>query len=166
MHIALAGAALGGVALFFKAPGASRVVAEVSVLYAPAALERFAGPASEPIAQHASAEAALALARTARQRCRELLPPTASETAVGLACAAAIKTEPQRRGPDRVHIACSAEGRETTAALLFGSPQHTRATQDLWAALTLFNTLADAVAPQLANDLSPPPGDELSRSAA
>ena len=80
--------------------GASRTILEVVVPYGRLAMQDFLG--FEP-AQSASADTALQLARWAYRRARAQVED--DSPAVGLACAAAIATDRNRRGDNRAFIA-------------------------------------------------------------
>jgi hypothetical protein len=98
--LALTGAGSQALAWLLAVPGGSRTLLEALVPYSRTALDAYLG--FEP-AQYAAPSTALALAARAARRAYELGGDP--EASAGLACAAAIATEPPRRGSHRAAIA-------------------------------------------------------------
>ena len=126
LHLVLAVAGGGVLAIsdLLTVPGGSRTVLEALVPYSQQSLYELMGSRIEP---HVSPEAALAMARGCLNRAKDLeeesdgdlAPGIASaiavmeesapmfgwETLAGVACTAALATDPPRRGHDRAHLA-------------------------------------------------------------
>jgi hypothetical protein len=101
--LALAGAGSQALAWMLAVPGGSRTLLEALIPYNRLALDDFLGFSP---AQYASAGTALALAARAAARAEELQGDGELPAALaGLACAAAIATEPPRRGSHRAAVA-------------------------------------------------------------
>src|SRR5262252_3264784 len=98
--LAITGGGSGAVGELLRVPGGSRLLIEAQVPYDAEALTVFLGFAP---GQASSAEAAVAMARAARDRAARLVP--AGTDLVGLGATAALVSDRPRRGEHRFHIA-------------------------------------------------------------
>jgi hypothetical protein len=98
--LAITGGGSGAVGELLRVPGGSRLLIEAQVPYDGAALAAFLGFAP---AQASSADTAIAMARSARERAARLAPLDADP--VGLGATAALVTDRPRKGEHRFHIA-------------------------------------------------------------
>ncbi len=103
--LAITGGGSGAVGELLRVPGGSRLLIEAHVPYDTVALETFLGFA--PI-QSCSADTAVAMARSARERAAKLVP--AGTDLVGLGATAALASDRPRKGEHRFHIACADAG--------------------------------------------------------
>jgi nicotinamide mononucleotide (NMN) deamidase PncC len=98
--LAITGGGSGAVGELLRVPGGSRLLIEAQVPYDAQALAAFLGFAP---AQASSADTAIAMARSARERAARLAP--AGSDAVGLGATAALVSDRPRKGEHRFHIA-------------------------------------------------------------
>jgi len=98
---------------------------------------------SKPAASYASIETASDLARSAYRRAVQLADGGAPNP-LGVACVGALKTEPPRRGSDRVAIAYCGGATDGGAVEFELDSSWTRARQEERASLHLINALARA----------------------
>jgi nicotinamide mononucleotide (NMN) deamidase PncC len=98
--LAITGGGSGAVGELLRVPGGSRLLIEAQVPYDAQALAAFLGFAP---AQASSADTAVAMARSARERAARLAP--AGSDAVGLGATAALVSDRPRKGEHRFHIA-------------------------------------------------------------
>lgn len=98
--LAITGGGSGAIGELLRVPGGSRLLIEAQVPYDEQALAAFLGFAP---AQASSADAAIAMARSARVRAARLVP--AGSDLVGLGATAALVSDRPRRGEHRFHIA-------------------------------------------------------------
>ncbi|MBV8779403.1 MAG: hypothetical protein JO258_19590 [Alphaproteobacteria bacterium] len=98
--LAITGGGSGAVGALLRVPGGSRLLIEAQVPYNEQALAAFLGFAP---AQACSAETAIAMAQTARDRAATLAP--AGMELVGLGATAALVSDRPRRGEHRFHAA-------------------------------------------------------------
>jgi hypothetical protein len=132
--LATAGGGASGAAALLGVPGASHSVLEVTTPYAREAVQAFLEP-GRPVTQYASAHAADALAAAALQRSKALLAtraaavadPAAWRPALGAGCAAALATDPPRRGGDAVYVTTAGDDGVARYALPLGRGVHSRA---------------------------------------
>src|ERR1700757_2922802 len=104
--LAIAGGGSGAVGELLRVPGGSRLLIEAQVPYDAAALATFLGFAP---AQACSAETAIAMARSARERAARLAPQETD--LVGLGATAALVSDRPRKGEHRFHIAFASSAR-------------------------------------------------------
>ena len=100
--LAITGGGSGAVGALLRVPGGSRLLIEAQVPYDALALATFLGFAP---AQACSADTAIAMARSARERAARLVPADADP--VGLGATAALVSDRPRKGEHRFHIACA-----------------------------------------------------------
>ena len=98
--LAITGGGSGAIGELLRIPGGSRLLIEAQVPYDEHALAAFLGFAP---AQASSADTAIAMARTARERAAGLAP-TGTDL-VGLGATAALVSDRPRKGEHRFHIA-------------------------------------------------------------
>src|SRR6195256_5946573 len=98
--LAITGGGSGAVGELLRVPGGSRLLIEAQVPYDTMALAAFLGFAP---AQACSADTAIAMARSVRERATRLVP--ADTDLVGLGATAALVSDRPRRGEHRFHIA-------------------------------------------------------------
>jgi nicotinic acid mononucleotide adenylyltransferase len=98
--LAITGGGSGAIGELLRVPGGSRLLIEAQVPYDASALAAFLGFAP---AQASSADTAIALARSARERAARLAPAQADP--VGLGATAALVSDRPRKGEHRFHIA-------------------------------------------------------------
>jgi hypothetical protein len=98
--LAITGGGTGAIGALLRVPGGSRLLIEAQVPYDAAALAAFLG--FEP-AQACSADTAIAMARSARERATRLAPEVPDP--VGLGATAALVSDRPRKGEHRFHIA-------------------------------------------------------------
>src|SRR5260221_3237503 len=98
--LAITGGGSGAIGELLRVPGGSRLLIEAQVPYDESALAAFLGFAP---AQASSADTAIAMARTARERAARLMP--AGIDLVGLCATAGPVSDRPRRGEHRFHIA-------------------------------------------------------------
>lgn len=98
--LAITGGGSGAIGELLRVPGGSRLLLEAQVPYDEHALAEFLGFAP---AQASSADTAIALARTARNRAAKLAPDASD--LVGLGATAALVSDRPRRGEHRYHAA-------------------------------------------------------------
>jgi nicotinic acid mononucleotide adenylyltransferase/nicotinamide mononucleotide (NMN) deamidase PncC len=103
--LAITGGGSGAVGELLRVPGGSRLLVEAQVPYDAQALATFLGFAP---AQACSAETAIAMARSARDRAARLMPADADP--VGLGATAALVSDRPRKGQHRFHIAFAGSG--------------------------------------------------------
>src|SRR5205809_5484012 len=96
--LAITGGGSGAISDLLRVPGGSRLLIEAQVPYDALALAAFLGFAP---AQACSADTAIAMARTARNRAARLVPADA----VGLGASAALVSDRPRKGEHRFHLA-------------------------------------------------------------
>ena len=115
--LAITGGGSGAIGELLRIPGGSRLLIEAQVPYDEQALTTFLGVAP---AQACSADAAIAMAQSARARADRLVP--AGAELVGLGATAALVSDRPRRGEHRFHIASAgpAEVAHCTAVLAKG----------------------------------------------
>ncbi len=100
--LAITGGGSGAVGELLRVPGGSRLLIEAQIPYDALALASFLGFAP---ARACSAEAAIEMAQTARERAAKLVPP--GTDLVGLGATAALVSDRPRKGEHRFHIAFS-----------------------------------------------------------
>ncbi len=98
--LAITGGGSGAIGELLRVPGGSRLLIEAQVPYDALALEAFLGFAP---AQACSADTAIAMARSVRERAARLVP--ADTDLVGLGATAALVSDRPRKGEHRFHIA-------------------------------------------------------------
>src|SRR5262249_3162970 len=98
--LAITGGGSGAVGEVLRVPAGSRLLSEAQVPYDAGALAAFLGFAP---AQACSAETAIAMARSARERAARLVPRDGD--LVGLGATAALVSDRPRKGQHRFHIA-------------------------------------------------------------
>lgn len=98
--LAITGGGSGAIGALLRVPGGSRLLTEAQVPYDEQALATYLGFTPT---QAASADTAIAMARTARARAARLAP--AGSDLVGLGATAALVSDRPRRGEHRFHIA-------------------------------------------------------------
>jgi nicotinic acid mononucleotide adenylyltransferase len=98
--LAITGGGSGAIGELLRVPGGSRLLIEAQVPYDASALAAFLGLAP---AQASSADTAIAMARSARERAARLVPADADP--VGLGATAALVSDRPRKGEHRFHIA-------------------------------------------------------------
>jgi nicotinic acid mononucleotide adenylyltransferase len=98
--LAITGGGSGAIGELLRVPGGSRLLIEAQVPYDASALAAFLGFAP---AQASSADTAIAMARSARERAARLVPADADP--VGLGATAALVSDRLRKGEHRFHIA-------------------------------------------------------------
>jgi nicotinic acid mononucleotide adenylyltransferase len=103
--LAITGGGSGAVGELLRVPGGSRLLIEAQVPYDATALATFLGFAP---AQACSAETAIAMARSARERAARLAPRETD--LVGLGATAALVSDRPRKGEHRFHIAFANSG--------------------------------------------------------
>jgi len=140
IYLIVSGAGTRAVGWLFARPGASKVIiAEAAPFSQPAVDEFF----SKPAACYASTETAYEFDPSAYRSVVQLTDSGATNP-LGVACVGALKTEPPRRGADRVAIAyCGGESDGAAVEFELDS-SWTRARQEERASLHLINALARA----------------------
>lgn len=122
-------------------PGASRTVLAAHVPYAEAALTQWLG--SRP--EHAcSGRTARAMAMTAWQEARELVPQTdeTSGPLAGIGCTASLASDRPKRGPHRVHVAVQTLEQTAAWELLLNKGARSRAAEERLAADLILKLMA------------------------
>src|SRR5579872_6392696 len=104
--LAITGGGSGAIAELLRVPGGSRLLIEAQVPYDTQALATFLG---FPPAQASSADTAIAMAGTARDRAAKLVP--IGTDLVGLGATAALVSDRPRRGEHRFHVATAGADR-------------------------------------------------------
>jgi len=140
IYLIVSGAGTRAVGWLFARPGASKAIIAVAVPYSKRAVDEFL---SKPAASYASMETASDLARSAYRRGVQLADSGAGNP-LGVACVGALKTEPARRGSDRVAIAYCGGESDSHAVEFELDSSWTRARQEERASLHLINALARA----------------------
>jgi len=100
--LAITGGGSGAIGELLRVPGGSRLLIEAQVPYDTQALAAFLGFVP---AQASSADTAIAMARSARERAARLVP--AETDLVGLGATAALVSDRPRRGEHRFHVAAA-----------------------------------------------------------
>jgi len=139
IYLIVSGAGTRAVGWLFARPGASKAIIAVAVPYSKRAVDEFL---SKPAASYASMETASDLARSAYRRAVQLAD--GANNPLGVACVGALKTEPARRGADRVAIAYCGGATDGGAVEFELDSSWTRARQEERASLHLINALARA----------------------
>lgn len=103
--LAITGGGSGAIGELLRVPGGSRLLIEAQVPYDAHALATFIGFAP---AQACSADTAIAMARSARDRAARLV--SADSDPVGLGATAALVSDRPRKGEHRFHVACATSG--------------------------------------------------------
>jgi nicotinamide mononucleotide (NMN) deamidase PncC len=156
--LAVAGAGATALAALLGVPGASRTVLEAVVPYSPQALASWLGHTPE---QSAAEVTARRLATVAFQRARRL----ARDARFGVGCAAALATDPPRRGTDRIHVALQTPSRTTSLSLTLAPGSRDRAGQEAVARTMILNAVAEAVGLRARLPVPLSPGETLVRHA-
>jgi len=102
MAMVVAGAASSAIQSILRQPGASQVVLDAQIPYSREALGRYLGRLPESLC---SVETARLLAWRAWNNAWQIAPTDKKSLCVGVACTAALATQPPRRGTDRAHMA-------------------------------------------------------------
>jgi Cytidylyltransferase-like len=141
--LAITGGGSGAVGELLRVPGGSRLLIEAQIPYDEQALAAFLGFAP---AQASSADTAIAMAQSARERASRLVPPDTD--LLGLGATAALISDRPRKGEHRFHIACAtAAGIAHCTCVLAKGRRDRAAEEDLVArAIVLFLARACGVA--------------------
>lgn len=102
MAMVVAGAASSAIGAILRQAGASRVVLEAQIPYSRESLGQYLGHLPESLC---SVETARLLAWRAWNHAWQIAPPDQKSVCLGVACTAALATQPPRRGSDRAHLA-------------------------------------------------------------
>lgn len=137
--LALTGGAVASAAWLLGVPGASRTVVEVSIPYAQ---EAFDGYLAASPASYCSTDAAVQLARRARQRAAWLAP---GRRAVGVGCTASLRSDRPKRGDHRAHVAAATDEGVCAWSLTFVKEARSREDEDAVAARLVLNALAESL---------------------
>jgi len=121
-------------------PGGSRTVVEAVVPYAERALCEWLGRAP---ASFCSRDAALLMARRARERAAWLAP---GEPAVGLACTASLRSDRPKHGDHRAHLAACADEGALLVSLTLAKERRAREEEEEVVSRLLLNLLSEALA--------------------
>ena len=154
--LAVSGAGTQAVAWLLGVGGASRTILEVVVPYGRVAMNDFLG--FEP-AQSASADTAMQLARRAYQRARAQVED--DSPVVGLACAAAIATDRNRRGDNRAFIVAWDASRTVLWSLTLDKGLRDRAGEEDVVSRAIIQVLSEASGLEPDLDLRLTEGDRL-----
>lgn len=141
-HQAVLVASGGGsqaLAWLLSVPGATRTVLEVTLPYSYASFERFLGYAPD---HYASAETAIAMARTAYRRARILAPE--GTPSFGVACTATLITDRPKRGEHRCHLAIRSETGIATWTLMLTKGERDRTAEEELVSRLLVQAIASA----------------------
>lgn len=160
MALVLAGGAASALAAILRQPGASRVVLEGTIPYAREDLAAYLGFQPESAC---SAAVARALAWRAWTKARHLVAPGQPVQVHGVACTAALATQPPRRGADRAHFALC-DGISARCWTLQLDKAVGRQEQEILVSQALLRLLANQTDPDLIHDPDPsadPLGDTL-----
>lgn len=98
----VAGGGSAAISAILRQPGASRVVLDAQIPYSRESLGKYLGQLPASLC---SAETARLLAWRAWSRAWQLAQTDQKSICLGLACTAALATQPPRRGSDRAHLA-------------------------------------------------------------
>ncbi|HEY4173859.1 MAG TPA: hypothetical protein VGM42_12595 [Rhodopila sp.] len=123
--LAITGGGSGAIGELLRVPGGSRLLIEAQVPYDTAALAAFLGFVP---AQASSAETAIAMARSARERGVGLMP--AGTDVVGLGATAALVSDRPRRGEHRFHIAVAGSSGVAHCSGLLAKGRRDRAAEE------------------------------------
>ena len=121
-------------------PGASRTVIEALVPYHPSALAEFLGGRPD---QSCSAKTARAMAMAAFQRAMALEPEVDPSRLLGVGATAALATDRQRRGENKVYVCVQSLSATREAALMLNMTR-TRGEEEALAARLIIDLLAEA----------------------
>lgn len=161
MAMVLAGAATSALAAILRQPGASRVVLEASIPYAREELAAYLGFQPDSACSPATARA---LAWRAWAKARPLVASSHKIPVRGIACTAALATQPPRRGADRAHFALC-DGLSTLCWTLQLDKAQARMEQEIKVSQALLGLLTNQPDPALVQEPPPPPdplGDTIS----
>ncbi len=150
---AVTGGGSAALSRLLSVPGASRTVLEAIVPYHGESLAQFLGGQPD---QSCSDKTARAMAMAAFQRATVLDPEVDHETLFGLGVTAALSTDRQRRGDDKVYICIQTLGATREVSLILNAERSRGQQEDLVANL-IIDLLAEACG--LGSDL--PVLDEL-----
>jgi nicotinamide mononucleotide (NMN) deamidase PncC len=139
--LAITGGGSGAIGELLRVPGGSRLLIEAQVPYDAAALAVFLG---FPPAQASSADTAIAMARSARERAARLAPADAD--AVGLGATAALASDRPRKGEHRFHIAFADSARTAHCTGVMAKGRRDRAAEEDLVAHAIILWLARACA--------------------
>lgn len=138
--ICVAGGGSEALAQLLTVPGASRTVIEALVPYHPGALADFLGGQPD---QACSAKTARAMAMTAFQRAMRLEPDVEPGRLLGVGATAALATDRQRRGDNKVFVCVQSLSATREAALVLNETR-TRGEEEALAARLVIDLLAEA----------------------
>ncbi|WP_419842893.1 hypothetical protein [Candidatus Poriferisodalis sp.] len=145
--LAVTGGGMLALSDLLTTPGGSRTVLEATVPYSVASLYELMGAELEP---HVSDAAALAMAEGCLSRAQHLLAASATGRQqlplAGVACTAALATDPPRRGTDRAHIAAVCGDGARIARQVTFNTNDDRVGQDRRTSDALLGLLAEAAA--------------------
>ena len=140
--IVVSGAGTTALAALFSVAGASRTVIEAQVPYSSAALDNYLGTRSD---QYVSGNQARLMAMKAYERASALLEVgSASGRLVGLSCTAAIATDRERRGENRLHVAWHDGQLGATYSVILKKGARERAGEEAVCSAVILNALAEA----------------------
>ena len=137
--LAITGGGSGAIAELLRVPGGSRLLIEAQVPYDTQALATFLGFAP---AQASSGDTAIAMARAARTRIANLVPP--GTDLVGLGATAALVSDRPRRGEHRFHIAFATSDRIAHCTAVLAKGRRDRAAEEDLVARAIVLWLAHA----------------------
>src|ERR1043166_7847609 len=137
--LAITGGGSGAIGELLRVPGGSRLLIEAQIPYDAAALATFLGFAP---AQACSADTAIAMARSARERTARLAPDATDP--VGLGATAALVSDRPRKGEHRFHIAFANAARIAHCTGVMAKGRRDRAAEEDLVARAIILWLAHA----------------------
>lgn len=140
LALAITGGGSAAISRLLGVPGASRTVLEAIVPYHPQSLAEYLGGDPD---QACSAKTARAMAMAAFQRARRLDKETDQRFLLGLGATAALSTDRDRRGENRVFVSVQSLASTREASLVLAGGR-TRAEEEALAATLIVDLLAEA----------------------
>ena len=126
--LVITGAGTSAIAALFSVAGASRTVIDAQVPYSRTALDEYVGTQAQ---QHVSPDEAKTMAIKAFKRSEQLSDlGSRPNRLIGLSCTAAIVTDRNRRGENRVHVAWHDGNGGATYSLVMNKGERDRAGEE------------------------------------
>ena len=160
--LVITGAGTSAISALFSVAGASRTVIDAQVPYSRTALDAYVGTQAE---QHVSQDEAKTMAIRAYERSLQLSDPgLRANRLIGLSCTAAIATDRNRRGENRVHVAWHDGERCIIYSLVMNKDERDRAAEEAVCSAIVLNALAEAFGIEDRLEVQLLPGENVERA--
>lgn len=141
MVLAVTGGGTSAISELLSVPGASNSIIEAIVPYHPHSLRRFLGFTPD---QNCSARTARSMAMASYKKARRLCKESDPSTILGLGCTAALSTDRERRGDNRVHLAIQSSRETREFVIRFDKGKSDRQQEEVMATAFILHNIADA----------------------